>query len=244
MTEPQQLHAFADGELTPMEANALREALKTDPRDAAEVDAVLNLKDLVAKNAVVHNDAEAWKGCLHRLDAIDKTRRVEGFVGRYAWALCGALFLFIVSGRAAMRNVQGDTARTQDLARIFGSPAPVTDATRAKSKLYEAILGQVGSKLDPKEIEVGQPVRGFVHDLPAAQAPLRDRQGDLVLTRIGGLLNLQDTTPLAANPELSVGVSNGENCLVWHANGETWVLNGHRSVNALNEVASRLFVAH
>ncbi|RYG63446.1 hypothetical protein EON77_20925, partial [bacterium] len=241
MTDPKQLHAFADGELTPIEANALRETLKADPSAAAEVDAVLNLKDFLAKNSVRHTDDEVWKGCLRRLDGIDKTRRVEGFVGRYAWALCGALFLFILSGRAAMRNVQGDSARTADLARVFGgSAAPVTAQNRAQSKLYAQILGEVGRNLDPSEIEIGVPTRGMVHDFPAAQVAMRDRRGDLVLTRIGGMLNIQDTAPMAANPDLAVGVVDGENCVVWHRNGETWVVNGRRSVEALGAVAARL----
>src|SRR5690349_7885295 len=103
MTDPKQLHALADEELTPAEASVVRESLKHDPQAAAEYSAILNLKDIVRSNALQHSDEEVWKACVRRLDGIDKTRRVEGFVGRYAWALCGAMFLFILSGRAAMR---------------------------------------------------------------------------------------------------------------------------------------------
>lgn len=241
MTEPTQLHAFADGEMTPIEANALRESIKSDPTASAEVDAVLNLKDFLAKNSARHTNDEAWKGCVRRLDEMDKARRVEGFVGRYAWVLCAALFLFILSGRAAMRNVQGDSARTADFARIFGgSVAPVTEQNRAQARFYEQILGQVGRNLNPDAIEIGKPMPGMVHDLQAACIPMRDRKGDLVLLRIGGLLNIQDTVPSSATPGLNVGVVDGENCVVWQMNGETWVLSGPRSVDALGEVAVRL----
>ena len=244
MTEPTQLHAFADGELTPTEANALRESLKTDPASAAEVDAVLNLKDFLAKNGARHTNDESWRACVRRLDEIDKARRVEGFVGRYAWALCAALFLFILSGRAAMRNVQGDSARTADFARIFGgSVAPVTEQNRAQAKFYGEILGQVGRNLDPNAIQIGIPLRGMVHDMPAARVPMRDRKGDLVLLRIGGLLNIQDTVPAPSAPNLTSGVVDGENCVVWHVNGETWLLSGPRSVDGLGEVAARLLPA-
>ena len=238
MTEPTQLHAYADNELTPQEANALRESLRHDPSASAEVDAVLNLKDFLAKNCARHENDEAWRSCVRRLDEIDKAKRVEGFVGRYAWALCAALFLFILSGRAAMRNVQGDSARTADLASFGRSVAPVTEANRAQSRFYEEILGQVGRNLDPNAIEIGQPMRGMVHDLQAACIPMRDRKGDLILLRIGGLLNIQDTVP--ASPSLSAGVVDGENCVVWHVDGETWVLRGMRSVESLGEVAARL----
>ena len=242
MTETTQLHAYADGEMPPAEANALRETLKSDPQAAAEVDAVLNLKDFLARHATRQPEEEAWKTCVRRLDSIDKTRRVEGFVGRYAWAICGALFLFIVSGRAAMRNVEGDTALTADVTRIFRPARPATDWQRDQSKLYGEILGDVGRSLDPKGVDIGEAVYGQVHDLPAVRVPMRDRGGDFILTKIKGLMNLQDTAPTSANPRMSYGVADGENCLVWHTNGTTWVLSGHRSLSDLVELSGRLFI--
>ena len=243
MTEPTQLHALADGELDPREAHALREALKADPRAAAEVDAVLNLKEFLRDNAPRHTDEEVWHGCVRRLDEIDRSRRAEGFVSRYAWALCGVLFLFIVSGRFAMRNVQGDSASTADLAGVFHSSAPVTDSARMKSRLYEAILGQAGKGLDPNEIEILLPTQGFVQGRPAMRIPMRDGEGDLVLLRIRDYLNIENTAPLDSNPNLYFGVVDEENGLVWHPGNETWVLSGARSVDALHQVASRLFGA-
>lgn len=244
MIEPTQLHALADGELAPTEAQALRNALRGDPRAAAEVDAVLNLKDLLARNAVAHVNPEAWKACVTRLDAVDKTRRVEGFVGRYAWALCGALFLFILSGRVAMRNVQGDAAVTHDVMSVFGSSSrPVSEGFRRATEADRALLSEVGRNLDRKEIQVFAPLYGRVHDLPAVQIPMRDRGGDLVLTHVAGDLDLQDTAPLPANPALSTGLVDGQNCVVWKSHGETWLLNpvnGPRSLNSLSEVAARI----
>lgn len=240
MTDPKQLHALADEELTPSEANALREALKADPRAAAEVDAILNLKDVLSKNAVRYADEEAWKGCLRRLDAIDKSRRVEGFVGRYAWALCGIMFVFIVSGRYAMRNVQGDTARTADLARIFGGGSRPSAETQAQARMYADLTREIKGSLDTKELTVFPPMFGRVHDLPAARYPMRDREGDLVLVQVDGNLNMQDTAPLPANPQMEAGVSDGSNCVVWHKDGQTLLLLGDRSLEDLTDVANRL----
>jgi len=243
MTDPKQLHALADEELTPSEANALREALKAEPRAAAEVDAILNLKDVLSKNAIRYADEEAWKGCLRRLDAIDKSRRVEGFVGRYAWALCGIMFVFIVSGRYAMRNVQGDTARTADLARIFGGGSRPAE-TPAQARMYADLTHAIRGSLDTKELQVFPPLFGHVHDLPAARYPMRDRQGDLVLIQVDGALNLQDTAPLPTNPQMEAGVSEGSNCVVWHKDNQTLLLLGGRSLEDLTQVANRISGAH
>jgi len=241
MTDPKQLHALADEELNPLEANALRSQLKSDPQATAEVDAILNLKDILRSNSLRHNDEEAWKGCLRRLDAIDKSRRVEGFVGRYAWALCGIMFVFIVSGRYAMRNVQGDNARTADLARIFGgSSRASTPETRAESKMYSDLLNAVKQSLDSTEIEVNRPTFGQVRDMPAARYLMRDRKGDLSLVQVDGVLTVQDTAPMSNAPDLESGTVNGANCVVWHKAGQTFLLSGDRSVNDLAETASRL----
>ena len=240
MNEPTQLHALADGELAPLEAQNLREALKTDPRGAAEVDAVLNLKEFLAKNSPRHADEEVWRACVRRLDAIDRSRKAEGFVSRYAWALCGIMFVLIVTGRFATRTGHGDSARSADLARFLGAPAPVTERNRMDSRLYEAILGQVGHNLDPNEIEVGMPVRRVVDGMLIQRVPMRDRSGDLILTRVNRLLELQDTEPLPNSADVAFGLMDGANGLVWHHAGETWVLSGDRSVDSLDEVASRL----
>lgn len=240
MTDPKQLHALADEELTPLEASALRETLKADPQAAAEYSAILNLKDIVANNSLKHSDEEVWKGCVRRLDAIDKSRRVEGFVGRYAWALCGTMFLFILSGRYAMRNVEGDAARTQDLARMFGTSRPVDGQKLAETKMYSSLVEAVRTSLDRDEIEVGQGRFGSVRDFPAARYPLRDRRGDLMLTQIQGTLSLEDTAPLSSNPGMEASVLDRANCVVWHKNNQTWILSGDRPLEQLSQVAERL----
>lgn len=238
MTEPTQLHAFADGELSTKEANDLREVLRSDPRAAAQVDAILNLKDALAKNSLRHDDEEVWKGCLRRLDEIDKTRRVEGFVSRYAWALCGILFVFILSGRFAMRNVQGETSRIADVTRLFGA-RPATPQDQAQAKMYEQLLKGVSRGLDAHRVDVSPPQTGFVHDIPAARFLMRDVEGDMILTRVDGLLNLPETSP-TSTPGIEAGVAGGANCLVWRLGGRTWVLTGSRPLESLHQVASEL----
>ncbi len=239
MTDPMKLHALADGELDPKEAIALREALKAEPRATAEVDAILNLKDVLANQSVRHMDADVWSGCVQRLNAIDKTRRVEGFVGRYAWAMCGVLFLFILSGRVAMRNVQGDTVRTADIIRFSGeSGSP--DAQKM-AKIWADMLKGATTGLDRTKVEMhGMATAGLYNGMRAERVPLRDGDGDLVLLHVEGELNLPDTAPMATHPDLAATVADGANCVVWRTAGATWLLSGNRSFESLAEVATRI----
>src|SRR5579862_8493519 len=118
--DPIEIHALADGELDRKAAASLRERMKTDHAARAELDAVLNLKDLVKNHSVNYECDEVWRVCVGRLKELDRSTQVQGYVGKYAWTLCGVLFLAILGGRYAVKDVRGDSARATDLARIFG----------------------------------------------------------------------------------------------------------------------------
>lgn len=244
MTDPLKLHALADGELDPKEASALRDALRLDPRAAAEMDAILNLKEALATKSLRHADDEVWKACVGRLNGIDKARRAEGFVGRYAWAMCGFLFLFILSGRFAMRSAQGDSARVAEIVPSLSRRA-TTPAELREAQYYAELLNAAkGDGLDPKRVEPSGPAsEGFFHGLHVAQVPLRDGAGDLLLTIVDGALNATDTAPMDSNPGFAASAAQGVNSLVWRTPGRTWLVSGGRSLSQLGELASRLLGA-
>lgn len=241
MIDPKDLHALADGELSNKEAASLREALKADPRAAAEVDAILNLKDVLRESSIRHENEEAWRACVGRLNELDKSRRVEGFVGRYAWVLCGLMFAFIVSGRFAMHEVQGDSVETPEFARILPTSNRSTVLNAQQSREADRVLKALKGSLDPKEIQISPPTIGTVHGNPTVLVFLRDRVGDMSLAEVEGTLNPQDTMPLSGHPDMGVSVANGRTCLVWHAGGHTYLLSGDREVESLQSVAQQLF---
>jgi anti-sigma factor RsiW len=109
------LHALADGELDKGEAKLLREALRDDPQAQAEYEVILNFKEMVVQQSVRHEAEDCWKACQVRMNEIDRSRRVESFVGRYAWAMCAVFFVLILGSRFMVNDVRGASARTADL---------------------------------------------------------------------------------------------------------------------------------
>ena len=110
MIEKSELHALADNELSEQEAANLKERLDGNSRAQAEYLEIIAMKSALRATAHIPECESLWKACQGRLDEIDKTRRVEAFVGRYSWGICGVFFLAIAVGgilnRSMMRPVQ------------------------------------------------------------------------------------------------------------------------------------------
>jgi hypothetical protein len=239
------LHALADGELDKAQAKELRNALKEDRQAQAEYDLILNCKELLKTKAVRHESEDCWRACQKRLAEMDKANRVESYVGRYAWAMCAALFVLILGSRFMVQNVRGDSAKTADLGRIFGlggghsqpSVSPQTQDT------YSQIFNQTKLKLDHIRF-VGRTIDSF-EDHSVIHDYLVDPRGRMALFQIPGIVNFEDTAEVPTEPGVYAGVipavdSGQASCLVWHKDGNTMVLAGPRSTADLEDVRSDL----
>lgn len=125
MIDVTDLHALADNELTPQRREEVLAQLAADPRAEAEYQSILAMKSLLQTKTEQPDVHDVWHQCRGRLDELDKTRRVEHFVGKYAWGLCGAFFLAIMVGgvfnRATPRSVNPN-----DVSGYVSSLAPVS----------------------------------------------------------------------------------------------------------------------
>ena len=174
-----QLHALADNQLDPNEAAQVQAALQKDPELMAEYHAVLSIKDCLQSKVSSVTCDETWRTCVGRLNEIDRTRRVEGFVGRYAWALCGVFFLFIVYGGISNRGKVGTASmETADLAHMmtnFGASAP-TERSQMDRSLDALLLRAMLNSADKKGFGLVHAVR-----LAAGLELLNSQKFDIVL---------------------------------------------------------------
>ncbi|MBI3721272.1 MAG: hypothetical protein HY248_01860, partial [Fimbriimonas ginsengisoli] len=104
MIDPLKIHALADAELSKEDAEALAHEIAKCRRSTLELETIQGLKLIVNKHCQPVACDDTWCKCRKRLDEIDRAQRVEGFVGRYAWGLCGTFLLAIVVGGLATRN--------------------------------------------------------------------------------------------------------------------------------------------
>lgn len=240
--DPLDLHAFADGELDQDGAVRVRSALSSDPQAQAQYDAILNLKDVVSSHAVKYDSQECWRACVGRLNEIDKSRRVESFVGRYAWSLCAVLFALILSGRYMMQGMRGNTAQIADIGRILplhGSSS--SPATSAQTHLYQNVLNQARAV-------VGGPVaqsEGEFLDIPVRMLMFRGVPGNVKLIVMPESYNFEDAAEMPTDPGvfssvLTTPTGVQDNCVIWHKGDSTFVIAGERSVQDLDAIRERI----
>ncbi|CAN5496388.1 hypothetical protein BH11ARM2_BH11ARM2_34400 [soil metagenome] len=243
MIEMLELHAYVDGEMAKKDAERVRAAISSDPKLATEVRAIETLKAATLRHARPCECEDSWRVCVGRLNELDRTRRVEGFFARYAWALCGAAFVAIVTAGLLNRGPASATVGSTDLARVasaLGSGASAPQPTPAERQWVRNLLGQAAASLDPNRLSAGPMALGEFDGHRVARIPVRDGKGDLALfvfendVRFGGLVPLDDHAQYAAGKIAQL------NCVAWATSRGSFVLVGDRSPQDLGAVASRI----
>ncbi len=241
MIDPLQLHAYVDGELTAEEKVTLDAEILNDQAAQQELASIQSLKVFLAEKVPSVECKSEWKDCVGRLKEIDKTRHVEGIVGRYAWALCGAFFCMIVVGGVARRGA-GDRVQSDDLAQMAlsfrGSNRPAV--VPGEDKALQQLLHNAAISVAPGNIRVLSAARGTLNDRPAVKLCLRDAKGDMALMMIQAQMGFEDLQSMEGQPPMYAGKLGDLNCVAWVEEGRSFVLIGERDATGLHEVASRI----
>jgi anti-sigma factor RsiW len=244
MIDPLELHAYADGELERESEERIRRQLQSDPDSSAEVSSIQSLKGVVARLEAVECRRE-WKACVGRLDELDKIRRTESFVGRYAWALCGVIFLFILAGGITTRLAPSTSMASSDLARAVASLGPTSRPSSQQPaevrQWLDRLVGRASDLISPEGLVVLGANSGEVDGYRVSQIELRDNAGDLALVVINADMTLGDM-PSTTDARFRAGQLQGVNCLAWNDGGYTLVLAANRPYDQLAEAAKNIII--
>lgn len=240
MNEWLDVHALIDDELSANERARVQELIKTDKVCAAEWTAVRQVKGALSEKCLEPDCDEIWQGCVKRLQEIDRTRRVESFVGRYAWGICGAFALVIV-GAAGFNRLTGGGLNTGDVARVSASLIPISgprsQATDDVKSWLERNLGQT-MHIPSGRLQVTGGALGHMSDgHRIVEANLQDSQGPLRFYEVDGVDKVNGAQPIDGRDGYSSGTIEDRNCITWVSNGNAYVLSGDRSVDALCRAA-------
>lgn len=245
MIDPLELHAYADGQLSNADRDRILRDLETDAVARAELDSIIALKAFVGRNAQPVECHDEWKACVGRLNELDKSRRTENFIGRYAWGLCGVFFLAIVMGGVMSRTGGSSSAQSADLARVVASLSPVSSPApkepAAMRRWLDELVGQAAASISPDRFDVVRSSTGEVDGHRAASIVIRDATGDMSLLMVNGMLSL-DNLPLSPDGQFRTCELQGAHCIAWHDRGNTLVLSGSRSYDDLVKVAQTRLV--
>jgi len=239
----EQIHALADDRLADEEkAQALR-IVAEDSRAQAEYQWATYIKSTLNAKCPPVADEDSWKAGLARLDAIDRTKRTETFVGRYAWAMC-ALFLVAIVSAAWVNRTSGSRQLTSEqVAGLFGSFAPAmersTAQTQSPSEVVKECLPDAPVVTIPREFRIESAERTVSPENPAARLMLSDQRGRIALVIIKNATGVESVNR-STGSEYRTGTLNGSPCVVWETDDATILLLGPRSPEELISIADSM----
>jgi hypothetical protein len=210
------VHALVDGENIDSERAQLLAAMEQDSTLKAEYEWAVYIKRTLNDKCKSQGSDECWQSAIVQLNAIDKTKRTENFIGRYAWAFCGVFVLAI--GIASVSNqITGRTSLATTSSAGFASLTPIQKSVNADEAL-EAIKARLGSA--PATLSatpvlmVDQVLYGVIDGHKAMMLRFADRKGPLDLTFIQGVGAI-DTINTPIGDGMSQGQINGINAVSW-----------------------------
>ncbi len=236
----EKIHALVDDQLTPDEKSEVTRLISESKEAQAEYQWALYLKDTLATKCAPVADDDSWREAVARLDAIDRTKRTETFVGRYAWAMCALFLVAIVSAAWVNRTTGSRQLSNEQVAGLFGSFAPAMERSTVQNQAPQDVVKQCVPDAPVVvipatfRIEAAERTSGNGHD--AARLLLQDDRGRLALVIIKDA-NGVESIETPAGTEYQTGTLNDKPCVMWQKNGSTILLMGPRSTEDLLRIA-------
>lgn len=239
----EELNALADGQLEKNRIAELQKIIQSNPQISITYTSIVNVK--LAVNQLPAETHPELLAILHgRLGEIDRTRRADQFVTRYAWGLCGFVLLTIV-GAGTYARMHGSTVGLSDV--------PGYSAGMVSSSFESAPQG-IGNWL--KRLIVGSPAKqaaplkvlkedvGSISGVPAARVILGDPNDPYTLFIIHSDGPIRGVQPIDGSTQVQYwsGHVGPWNCLNWKQGEYQLILLGNHDQNNLEGVAGSIHV--
>lgn len=232
----EKIHAFVDGELPAEERAEIIEQISADKSANAEYQWAQYLKStLRSKCEPIKND-ECWQRTKAQLDAIDRTKQVNGFVGRWGWAMCGIVAIFILGAILHNRIYGGQELSTSRMAGLYGSLVPLgTPSNQEAENVLKAAFGEAPMDLDSGRLNMVQMQRGQLEGRPAIEVVFQDQKGRFNLYIIQGIRAVTGSMADKGEPYSQVEI-NGFPALAWAEDGYGFVVSANRNVDEIRDL--------
>ena len=239
MIDRLELHALADGQLEGADRQRVSERVASCEESAAEYQAIVDLKKAVSAKCSPITCDQTWQKCRSRIEEVEKTRRIEGFVGRYAWALC-SIFVVLIFGAGIMNRSLGDGVRAGDVPAMMSSLSPLSGAAPAEARDW--IRRQTGAApqvAQPAFQLVGRGI-GLFEGRKVLGVRLRDREGEFVVLVLPGARIVDGVQPIEHRQDMSAGRMGQANCVTWQDGPVALIVTGPRDIDGLCALADQL----
>lgn len=237
MTDLERMHALASGELDGDDKAQAERLCADDPACRAEHEWAALVRETVRTRCdapKAEDQQECWSACQERLNAIDGTKRSEGFIGRFAWGLCGLFIVAIALAAGINRMGPPSQVSSQNMAGLVsgfsGSLAPNADSIGPESGV---MTYEMPPRFEVHEVRYGEP-----EGIPTFRYQLSDQGGNLTLFIIQGYAGIEGLEEAPSG--FHRGQINTANVVSWAGDDTTAVLMGPRSLPELELAAERI----
>lgn len=242
MIEMTDIHALADGELSPEDAARVEAQVNQCPQSLAEYKACVALKSATRRLCDAVTCEETWNRCKARLGEIDRTQRVESFVGRWAWGFC-SVFLALILGAGMLNRGAGNPLHSTDVARMMSSlgTSPST-APAAPEQMRNWLRGFAPGTIQLDHVRVVAAADGVIDNRRVARLTLQDAQGFsnlLIIPNADGIVDLKGD---GAPEGYCYGRVGQLPCVAWTESGFAFIVVANRSPQDLLGIAQGIRV--
>ena len=246
MGDDLELHALADGELNPEDAARVEARIANCAKSMAEYKAILATRNATARLAETVSCEATWSSCRARLDEIDKTRRVEGFVGRYAWGIA-SVFLFLIVGAGMLNRGGSNPLSSSDVARVVSGLGPSLDASRAAppeqmGRWLRDVVGEKPATIQFERMQIDAAIECDINGRRGAVMRLRDAAGYLQLIVVPNADRIDDMPETGAPGGCCRGYIGRVPCVSWCDQGFAFFLMSNRPHDALEAAVENVRV--
>jgi len=229
------IHAFADRELSPDELDLLEKEIAASPEAARELEVIRSLKSCLMAKMPTPEMGGLWKDCRNRLDELDKVKKTEFIVGKYAWALSALLFAVILAG-GLYNHFTGGSVSVGRLA------SDISGMTRVPPSGQPQMLRQFMGDQRTLHIDPGHVVSVAYADRPEGriwQFTLQDQSGLYDVVTIPNVTRVEGAQPIDDN--LYSGQLNGHNCVIRPDSGFIVLVIADRDTRGLRDLTQSLY---
>lgn len=241
MSDFLEIHALADGQLEGEERAAAEARLRSCEKSQAEFRAVQSVRETLQTKCTEITCEDTWRKCQGRLREFDRSKRVESFVGRYAWGLC-SVFLVAIVMAASVNRMGGPSLSTGDVARAsstlipFG--APRSQAPDDQRRWLEGVMnGPMPSQ--PESVQVIGGASGVINGHKMVRINLADSIGTMAFFMMEDVQRIADAEAVSKRGFALCKV-NGTNAVGWSEGPRSFLLMGERPIDDLEMVAAAI----
>lgn len=242
MIDKTEIHALADGELSPEDAARVEAQVNQCPESLAEYKSLVALKETSRRLADTVTCEETWRKCQGRLAEIDRTRRVESFVGRWAWGFC-SVFLALILGAGLLNRANSNPLHSADVARMMSSLGPSSSQTpAAPEQMRNWLRGFAPGTIQLDRVRVVAAAEGVIDNRHVARLTLKDAQGYANLVIIPEVNEIADLQASDAPEGYCYGRVGEVPCVAWTESGYAFIVLADRSPQDLLGIAQGIRV--